>query len=311
MKRIVTIQDISCVGKCSLTTALPILSAMGMETAVLPTAVLSNHTAFSSFTFHDLTDEIPKILEVWKQQKFQFEAVYSGYLGSIRQIELVRKLQKEFTEPSALLFVDPAMADGGSLYKGFTGEFAAAMQKLCSHADVIAPNLTEACIMTGTPYREGGDELYCRDIVKRLADQGAKNVILTGFSYGRGEIGALTYERDKDEFRAYVNEKLPVVFHGTGDIFASVTLGGLMNGFSLGNAVRLAVDYTLACVRATMADEHHNWYGVNFEEALPYLIDRLRSLKGKAENVQKREGSQNKRDADSRPAENSVHTHVV
>ena len=165
--------------------------------------------------------------------------------------------------------------------------------------------------MTGTPYREDGDELYCRDIVKRLADQGAKNVILTGFSYGRGEIGALTYDRDKDEFRAYVNEKLPVVFHGTGDIFASVTLGGLMNGFSLSNAVRLAVDYTLACVRATMADEHHNWYGVNFEEALPYLIDRLRSLKGKAENVQKREGSQNKRDADSRPAENSVHTHVV
>ncbi len=285
MKRIVTIQDISCVGKCSLTVALPILSAMGIETAVVPTAVLSNHTAFDGFTFHDLTEEIPAICAEWEHQKFDFSAVYSGYLGSNRQIEQVREIQQKFARKGedgsrdCIRFVDPAMADGGSLYKGFTQEFAQSMARLCAEADVIVPNLTEACVMTGTPYREDMTEEELKDLVKRLASQGAKNVVLTGYMDNTGAIGALIYNSEKDQFDVRVNEKLPVLFHGTGDIFASVVLGGLMNEQSLAGAVGLAVDYTLECIRKTSEDEDRRWYGVNFEAAIPYLVDELRNRK--------------------------------
>lgn len=273
MQRIVTIQDISCVGRCSLTVALPIISAMGIETAVLPTAVLSNHTAFSQWTLHDLTDEFSKITEAWDAQGIGFDGVYSGYLASNRQIDLVDTFMQ--SQHGTLRFVDPAMADHGKLYYGFDEAFAQRMAGLCAKADVIVPNLTEAAIMAGTPYRENPDAAYYKDLARRLADLGTPTVVLTGYTEGEHAIGAIAYDREQDTFTTYVNDRLEAAFHGTGDIFASTMFGALMRGCSIERAMEIAVNYVLECMRCTAADPEHRSYGVNYEQAIPYLVQQL------------------------------------
>jgi pyridoxine kinase len=276
MKRIVTVQDISCVGKCSLTVALPVISAMGVETAVLPTAVLSTHTAFKGFTFRDLTDDIEPVCSHWKQEKIKFDAIYTGYLGSFRQLDLVSKLFSDFKEKDTLIFVDPCMADNGKLYPGFTQEFAFAMAKLAASADVIVPNLTEASFMLGIPYKASGyDENYIKDILKKLAALGSKKIVVKGVDFGNGRIGIMSYDRASDTFSDYFHEKLPTSFHGTGDIFASVCVGALMRGWTLEKAYALAADYVVEAIKATVAHDGYNWYGVDFETVVPYLVKRL------------------------------------
>ena len=275
MKKIATIQDISCIGKCSLTVALPILSAMGIETAVIPTAVLSTHTAFDDFTFRDLTSDIGGILDHWKKEGFSFDAVYSGYLGSPEQIDLVRRTWKEFSGPETLHIVDPAMADNGSLYKGFTQAFADEMARLCGEADLIMPNLTEAALMTHSPYRPEGGRDYIQDMLRRLAELGSRYSMLTGVSPEPDRLGAMIYDSRDNIFYEYYNEKLPVKFHGTGDIFASCMAGGMTIGKGLEESMAIAVDYTLECIRATTANAGYNWYGVDFETAIPYLVRRI------------------------------------
>lgn len=285
MKRIVTIQDISCVGRCSLTVALPIISAMGIETGVIPTAVLSNHTAFEEgFTFHDLTDEIPGILDQWHKNGFRFDAVYSGYLGSKEQCDLVIRLFDEFTDEDALRFADPAMADFGKLYPGFSRTFPRDMKRVCEKADVIVPNLTEACLMTGTPYREDYTKDDLKGLIKSLATGNVKYSVLTGAPDGDDRLGVLCYDRVADDFHEYYNEKVPMQFHGTGDIFASTMAGALTKGLGIDEAMKLAVDFTLECMKKTMADPDRKWYGVNFEEAIPFLVGELekRAQSGKS-----------------------------
>ncbi len=278
MKRVLSIQDISCVGRCSLTVALPILSVMGVEACPLPTAVLSTHTAFDHFTFRDLTDEIRPIAEVWEKEKITFDAVGSGYLGSLQQIALVKELGEYFRnvysgDSGFLQIVDPAMADNGVLYAGFTPEFAKAMASLCQKADLILPNLTEACMMTGKGYRTDGDAAYWEEILTALADMGCRNVVLTGYSVKEDCIGAIALQtvNGKREVHSYVNEKLPGSYHGTGDIFASVVTGAMAKGKSLEQAQKLAVDFTLESMRKTMEDPQRRSYGVNFEEVLTTL----------------------------------------
>ena len=187
MKRIITVQDISCVGKCSLTVALPIISAMGVEACVLPTAVLSTHTAFKGFTFRDLTSDIEPICRHWKDENIQFDAIYTGYLGSFEQLDLMHKLMADFGS-TALKIVDPCMADNGKLYPGFTQEFAFAMAKLCGKADVVVPNLTEASFMLGIPYQAAGyDKDYIISVLKQLAQLGAKQVVLKGIEFEKDQ----------------------------------------------------------------------------------------------------------------------------
>ena len=275
MKRIVTVQDISAVGKCSLTVALPIISAFGVECAVMPTAVLSTHTQFTGFTFHDLTGEMEPIYSHWKKEGLGFDAVYTGYLGSFEQIELVENMFEALRDEKTELIVDPAMADNGKLYYGFTPEFALRMAKLCGKADLILPNLTEACFMLGEPYPESYDRAYIQDLLKRLCALGAKKAALTGVSYEKGKLGVEMYDSETDSFFTYFNEHLPVAFHGTGDIFASSVVGARNCGMDFEEALKVAVDYTLECIRLTMADPEHRNYGVNFEEAIPYLIRRI------------------------------------
>ncbi len=274
MKRIMTIQDISCVGKCSLTVALPIISVAGVETGVLPTAVLSTHTAFPKFTFCDLTDEIQSISDTLDELKIDFDAVYTGYLGSHRQLGLVSDFIDRF-KTKAKVIIDPVMADNGKLYHGFTEEFAASMAQLCRKADLIIPNLTEASFMLGIPYNPDYDEGYIRDVLKRLTDTGAKCAALTGIGFEPGKIGFYAYDSESGEYFSYYNKKLPAAFHGTGDIYASATVGAMMRGFSLAESLAIAVDFTLLCMEKTLADPSHRFYGVNFEEALPYYIERL------------------------------------
>ncbi len=276
MKRIVTIQDISCVGKCSLTVALPIISAMGSEAAVIPTAVLSTHTAFPSFTFCDLTAEIAPICEHWKRAGIDFDAVYTGYLGSFEQIELTERLIADFKKEKTMVVVDPAMADGGKLYKGFTEAFAKRMGLLCGKADVIVPNLTEASFMLGVPYvGDGYDEAYIKDMLVKLTELGAKTAVLTGVSLEAGKLGVMSYNSESGEYFSYFRERIPESYHGTGDVYASTFVGALMRGRSVEDSLMVATDYTVECIKATVKNSPDRKYGVNFEELVPYLVERM------------------------------------
>lgn len=277
MKRIITVQDISCVGKCSLTVALPVISAMGVEACVLPTAVLSTHTAFKGFTFRDLTADISAITSHWKQEKIGFDAIYTGYLGSFEQIELMHSLISDFGGGSTRVIVDPCMGDNGALYSGFTPDFAKAMAGLCSKADVIVPNLTEASFMLGIPYVEAGyTKEYIEDLVQKLAGLGARRVVLKGVSFDDKKIGIVSYDSQNQKISWYFHEKMPQSFHGTGDIFASVLTGALVRGFELQEACRLAADFVVEAIRATLSHKDYNWYGVDFESAIPFLVERLK-----------------------------------
>lgn len=276
MKRIASIQDISCLGRCSLTVALPVISAMGVECAIVPTAVLSAHTVFENITVCDLSDQLLPIARHWQSEKLHLDAIYTGYLASVQQIDDVCTFFDLLGGEDTLLFVDPAMADHGKLYTGFGPEFPAAMAKVVARADVAVPNLTEACLLTGAEYREEYDEAYIRDLLHRLVALGAKRAILTGVSFEAGKVGVVSYDSLTGEYFAYFNEKVPRTFHGTGDIFSSVVMGGLMRGLSMEEALRLAVDYTLECIRITNKDE--TWYGVEFERAIPMLCERLKGL---------------------------------
>ncbi len=275
MKRIVTVQDISCVGKCSLTVALPIISAMGVETAIIPTAVLSTHTMFNNFTCRDLTEEIVPITEHWKQEKLGFDAIYTGYLGSDEQIDILTKMFKDFKTEENVILVDPVMADNGKLYPAFDEAFAKKMGTLCGYADIIVPNITEASFMTGMEYREKYDEAYVKEMLIKLSELGAKISVLTGVSFEEGTTGVMGYDKVKDEFYYYSNKRLPASYHGTGDIFASTCVGALMNDFDWKESLQIAADYTAECIRVTMNDEAGCWYGVNFETAVPYLLEKM------------------------------------
>ena len=267
MKRIATMQDISCVGKCSLTVALPIISSMGIECAVIPTAVLSTHTMFKEFTFHDLTNEIQPIMNHWKKEKFDFDALYTGYLGSFEQLDLAKELFKTFGQDT-LKLVDPCMADNGKLYP----EFARAMKDVCACADIICPNLTEASFILDIPYTTDYDEEYVKDVLKQLTDLGCKKAVLTGISLEEGMLGAYSYDKENDEYYYYQNVEEPKHFHGTGDIWASTLCASLTKGKTFEDSIKIACDYVKECIRVTLLEDNYNEYGVNFEEAIPYLL---------------------------------------
>lgn len=275
MKRIVTVQDISCVGKCSLTVALPIISAMGIEAAILPTAVLSTHTMFSTFTVKDLTDQIKPITDHWAKEGITFDAMYTGYLGSFEQIDLMKEMADTFVKDGSILFVDPAMADNGKLYPAFDEAFAKHMATLCAKADYVVPNITEACFMLGEEYKEKYDEAYVKNLLKKLCALGAKTAIITGVSFSEGKTGVMGYDSKNDEFYYYCHDKQKRSYHGTGDIYSSTCLGGIIRGLSWKDAARIAADYTSESIRLTIEDPNGNDYGVNFEEAVPFLLERL------------------------------------
>ena len=272
-KKILTVQDISCVGQCSLTVALPIISACGIETCVLPSAVLSTHTAgFSGYTFTDLTEDMPSIRAHWEKENIKFDAIYTGYLGSAKQIQYVKDIFCSCGKEGCVKIVDPAMADGGKLYPGFDKAFVAEMAKLCAAADYIVPNITEACFITGMEYKTEYDRAYIDTLLEKLVEIGAKNIILTGIGYEKGKTGAVVYENG--EYSYYEHDLIPNSCHGTGDIYASAFVGALVRGKSAYEAAKIAADYTVECIKATAGDKDH-WYGAKFEPVLSYLIEAV------------------------------------
>ena len=278
MKRIASIQDISCLGRCSLTVALPVISAMGVECAIVPTAVLSAHTAFPGFVSRDLSDQLPAIAAHWRQQQVHFDALYTGYIASAPQVQQVLDFFDAVKSPDTLLLVDPAMADHGRLYSGFREDFPLAMARLVARADVALPNITEACLLTGTPYRDEVDEDFARTLLQRVAALGARRVVLTGVSFAADKLGAMGYDSGEGTYFTCFGPRNPASFHGTGDIFAATVTGGLMRGLTLEQAVSLAVEFVLACIDATAKDPQAGWYGVEFEKALPLLCSRVQHL---------------------------------
>lgn len=271
--RVLTIQDISCLGQCSLTVALPILSVCGQETVILPSAVLSTHTGgFTGFTFRDLTDDIPDIQKHWQKEGIKFDAVYTGYLGSIKQIDYVANILDTMGKDSFKKIIDPAMADNGKLYSIFDLEYVRAMTELCTKADIILPNITEASLMTGLPYKEDYDEAYIKELLDALRARGMKTIVLTGVSYDSESTGVLIYEGD--EIKYYKHEKLAKGCHGTGDIFASAFVGSHLSGKNLYESAGIAANFVLKAMKNTLGDTEHS-YGVKFETVLKDLANAL------------------------------------
>lgn len=277
MKRIVTIQDISCVGRCSITVALPVISAMGVECGILPTAVLSTHTMFRHVTCKDLSDQIAPIADAWGKEGIGFDGIYTGYLASAGQCEQVCEFFDRFSTGENLILVDPAMADNGKLYGGFDREFPSAMAKVCAKADIILPNITEAALMTGMPYRTEYDETYIYELLERLLELGCKTAVLTGVSYAPDKLGIASLDRDGSRF-SYFAARNPASYHGTGDLFSSTVAGALMRGLSLEEALPLAADFVALCIEVTTASANARWYGVEFESCIPKLCEMLKAF---------------------------------
>ncbi|MDR2805543.1 MAG: pyridoxamine kinase [Dysgonamonadaceae bacterium] len=280
LKRAAAIHDISGFGKCSLTVALPILSAAGIETSVLPTAVLSTHTGgFSNFTYRDLTDDIAPITAHWQSLGIRFEAIYTGFLGSFEQLDLVTRFFETFKTEETTILVDPVMADNGELYKIFSPAFPAGMRKLCEKADIIVPNLTEAALLVGEKYNPGPyTETYIEDLLKKLSAIGPKRIVLTGVFFNEEELGAATYDATTGETAYTFEKRIPGYYHGTGDVFGSALLSALMNDFSLNESAAIAVRFTTAAIRKTAAAGTDIRFGVNFEQSIPEFLKDLRLL---------------------------------
>ena len=277
MKRIASIQDFSCIGSCSQTIALPVLSAMGVECAALPTALLSAHTAFDGFVSLDLTPQLPAIMAHWRAIHLRFDAVYTGYLASAEQVGLVGALLDGMDERPALTLIDPVMGDNGALYAGFSDSFPQAMRALCGRADVLTPNVTEACLLTGTAYSPVQDAAQTRRLLERLLELGCRAAVLTGLRVD-GDMAVAALQRDGTGTLVRTSY-IPEVFHGTGDLFASTCAGALVQGAPLERAVRLAADYVALTLRRTVQAPDRRWYGVNFQETLPELMARWQNIK--------------------------------
>ncbi len=277
LKRVLAAHDISCFGKCSLTVALPIISACGVETTILPTAVLSTHTGgFTGFTYRDLTEDINPIVDHFTTLPIAFDGIYTGFLGSFEQIEIMAKMFDTLKNDNTLILVDPVMADHGKLYSIFDKEFPSKMKILCQKADIIIPNITEACLMLEKEYKDGPyTKEYVEDILQGLKTLGAKKIVLTGVYFDNEKLGAASYDTEKDEIIYSFTEKIDGFYHGTGDVFGSALLGALMNDFSLSDSTQIAADFVCECIKKTKAAGTDVRFGVNFEQSTAGLLKAL------------------------------------
>lgn len=275
-KRVLAVHDLSCVGRCSLTVALPILSAAGLEASALPTAVLSTHTGgFTGMIFRDLTQDLPAIFQHWKTLDLAFDAIYTGYLGSAEQVALVEQLFDAFRGEQTKIIVDPVMGDHGKLYPGMSEKMPQLMKRLCQRADVIVPNQTEAALMLGRPYLETPDQAEVDDLMQALREMTRASVVLTGISPEEGKLGAAVYDRETGQSACPAAPHMPGSYHGTGDVYASALTGAYMAGKTLVQAAQIAADFTQQSIVETLPLGLETRYGVCFERALPQLLRAL------------------------------------
>lgn len=273
-KKVLTVQDISCYGQCSITVALPVLSAWGYETAILPSAILSTHTGgFKNFTVHDLSNEIPKIINHWKNEGLKYDAFYVGYLGEIGHVDLVIQIKNELLNKNGIFVLDPVMGDNGKLYPAFNDEYVKAIRRLIKEADIILPNLTEACFLTGVEYKEECDESYIKNIINKLVEIGAKKIALTGIAYEKEMTGVFIY--DENGYQHFTHKKISKSYHGTGDIYASTFLGAFLGNNDLMKSSKIAAMFVVRAIENTLDDPGHN-YGVKFEPLLADFVKENR-----------------------------------
>lgn len=276
--KILTIQDISCYGQCSITVALPVVSAFGIETAVLPSAVLSTHTSgFTDYTVRDLTEDLPAIRKHWESEGIYFDAIYTGFIASSRQLDYIKEIIDSRLKADGLVFVDPAMADNGEFYNGFDQDFADAMGELCKLGDFILPNTTEACYILHRPWKEEFTHEEMLEMAEELSNFTKRYVILKGDTHRENELGMVVFDKQNSTCEMVYNEKVDYMSHGTGDVFASSFVGSVMKGKSPAAACKIAGEFTKIAIEKTMGDETHT-YGVKFEQAIPSLFDLLKNI---------------------------------
>lgn len=271
--KIAAIHDISGVGKCSLTVALPVLSACGVETSVMPTAVLSTHTGgFQGFTYIDLTDEMLPMAEHWKSVGCEFDALYTGFLGSVGQIDIIDAIFTMYKRENNLIIMDPVMGDNGTLYQTYTEAMADGIARLCRRTDVVVPNMTEASRILGIPYKEGPyTKDYVEQVLKGLCALGPKQAVLTGVCFDDEYLGAACRDDALDQTDYTLLKKIDGYFHGTGDLFASTLTGGLLNGLTIFEATKIATEYTHMTIVTTSEKSRDPKFGPKFEVHLPWL----------------------------------------
>ncbi len=276
--KILTIQDISCYGQCSITVALPVVSAFGIETAILPSAVLSTHTSgFTDFTVRDLTEDLPEIRKHWEKEEIYFDAIYTGFIASIEQLDYIKDIIDSRLKPGGLVFVDPAMADHGEFYNGFDQEFADKMGELCKLGDFVLPNTTEACYLLHKPWKEEFSREEMLEMAHELSEFTKKHVILKGDTNEEGKLGMLVLDKDNYTIDIVYNDRIDYVSHGTGDVFASSFVGSTMIGKTPSEAAKIAGEFTKRAIEKTLDDETHT-YGVKFEKVILDLGDLIKSV---------------------------------
>ena len=274
--KILTIQDISCYGQCSITVALPIVSAFGIETAILPSAVLSTHTAgFTDFTVRDLTEDLPEIRKHWEKEEIYFDAIYTGFIASIEQLDYIKDIIDSRLKPGGIVFVDPAMADHGEFYNGFDQEFADKMGELCKLGDYILPNTTEACYILHKPWKEEFTREEMLEMADELSQFTKRHVILKGDTNEDGKLGMIVLDKKESSCEIVYNDKIDYISHGTGDVFASTFVGSIMRGKSPAQAAQIAGEFTKKAIEKTVGDENHK-YGVKFEQVILDLNELLK-----------------------------------
>lgn len=280
MKRLLSIQDISCFGKCSQTAALPVISALGIETVILPTAILSTHTGkFENYTFLSLEEEMKKITEHWKKLNLTFDAIYVGYIGTTEQVQAISEIIKDFSDENTVIYIDPAMADDAQIYSGLDDEYVDAIKQLCSKADIISPNIYEAMLLadgvcTHDVSFENGKRLLSE--LKKLCPK----TIVTG-THLNDKIVTIGYDVFADIFTEKINFKIDGTFYGTGDVFAGSFIGSYLNGLSFNDAINFADDFVQKCIGETLPEADKYWYGINYESCLHFLTEFYTKFKSK------------------------------
>lgn len=276
--KILTIQDISCFGQCSITVALPMVSAFGIETAILPSAVLSTHTSgFTDFTVRDLTEDLPEIRKHWEKEGIDFDAIYTGFIASEEQLDYIKDIIDSRLKDGGLVFVDPAMADGGEFYSTFDQKFADKMGELCKLGDFILPNTTEACFLLHKPWKPDFSREEMLEIANELAQFTKRYVILKGDTNKENELGMIILDKQEDSVEIVYNDRIDYVSHGTGDVFASAFVGSTMVGKTPTQAAKIAGEFTKKAIEKTIGDESHT-YGVKFEQVICEIPDLLKSI---------------------------------
>jgi pyridoxine kinase len=277
-KRVAAVHDLSCVGKCSLTAALPVISAAGIEVCPVPTAVLSTHTGgITGYTYRDMTDDILPIINHWLSLGLKFDAIYTGYLGSFRQLGIVGELIDKLRGPETLVVVDPVMADNGRLYTGFSRDFPAGMRTLVRKADIIVPNITEACFLLDVPYEPGPyDDAFIRRLLFGLAELGPKQVVLTGVCPDDGRFGAACLDVVTERVDYALTGRVEGIYHGTGDLFASALTAALLNGRALADAAFIAAEFIYESIERTLEAGTDVRFGVHFEAGLAKFASLFR-----------------------------------